>query len=93
METETEQVFTGVVRNIQVLIPLSGIVDVPLLRQKLGKSLNKIENEANTLAQRLGNSKFIAKAPEEVVTKTHNALEEARQHANILRERLQHLHE
>ena len=93
LETETEQVFTGVVRNIQVLIPLSGIVDVPLLRQKLGKSLNKIENEANTLAQRLGNSKFIAKAPEEVVTKTHNALEEARQQANILRERLQHLHE
>ncbi|KFF41268.1 MAG: valyl-tRNA synthetase [Candidatus Atelocyanobacterium thalassa isolate SIO64986] len=93
VEAKTEQVFTGVIRNIQVLIPLSGVVDIVLLRQKLEKNLNKIENEANILTQRLDNSKFILKAPKEVVQGARDALEEAKQQTFILRERLQHLHE
>ncbi len=93
VESKKEQVFTGVVKNIQILIPLSGIVDIALLRQKLEKNLNKIENEANILTKRLSNSKFILKAPATVVQGTKDALEEAKQQTFILRERLQYLHE
>jgi valyl-tRNA synthetase len=86
-----EKVIAGVVGTVQVLIPLDGVVDVATLRAKLEKSLTKVENEAQSLTSRLSNSKFVDKAPTDVVQGVRDALAEAQKQGEILRARLQTL--
>lgn len=86
-----QQTIAGVVGTVQVLIPLSGVVDVSLLRGKLEKDLGKIETEIASLSGRLGNARFVEKAPEQVVQGARDALAEAEKQAEILRDRLARL--
>ncbi|GAB1538674.1 hypothetical protein NUACC21_13370 [Scytonema sp. NUACC21] len=88
---EPEQAIAGVVGTVQVVIPLKGVVDVDALRAKLERSLSKAESEAQSLRGRLSNSKFVDKAPPEVVQGARDALAEAEKQAEILRDRLRGL--
>jgi valyl-tRNA synthetase len=88
---ESRQCIAGVVGTIQVLIPLSGLVDLANLQAKLAKNLGKIENEAKSLEGRLNNPGFVNKAPEAVIAGARAALAESQKQAEILRERLQRL--
>jgi len=85
------KLFAGVVGTVQVLIPLSGIVDVEALRLKLEKDLNKVDRERQSLRQRLSNPNFVEKAPDEVVQGARQALAETEKQATILRQRLARL--
>jgi valyl-tRNA synthetase len=85
------QVIAGVQGTVQVLIPLTGVVDVALLRTKLEKSLAKVEGEINSLKGRLGNPGFVNKAPANVIQEARDSLAEAETQAEILRDRLQRL--
>jgi valyl-tRNA synthetase len=91
LSEDQQQVIAGVVGTIQVLIPLAGVVDVEVLRSKLEKNLNKVENEVKSLQGRLNNEKFVSKAPEEVVQGAKDALAEAQKQQSILQERLARL--
>ncbi|PSF37688.1 valine--tRNA ligase [Aphanothece hegewaldii CCALA 016] len=91
LEEEIKQAIAGVIGTVQALIPLSGIVDISVLRTKLEKNLNKLEGEIKGISDRLNNPNFVDKAPEEVVQKTREALAEAQKQAEILRERLKRL--
>ncbi len=91
LEQQTEQVIAGVVGTIQALIPLSGVVDIAILRAKLEKNLGKIEADIKSLSGRLNNPGFVNKAPEAVVQGARDALAEAEKQAEILRERLKRL--
>ena len=82
------KLFAGVVGTVQVLIPLTGVVDVDALRAKVEKDLGKIEAEAKSLTGRLSNAKFVEKAPAEVVQGARDALAEAEKQAEMLRSRL-----
>jgi valyl-tRNA synthetase len=88
---ESQKVIAGVVGTIEVLIPLTGIVDIDSLRAKLEKSLTKLEGEIKSLSERLNNPNFVNKAPSEVVQNAKDALAEAQKQAEILRERLKRL--
>uniref|UniRef100_UPI0038BD04AE CAAD domain-containing protein n=1 Tax=Dactylococcopsis salina TaxID=292566 RepID=UPI0038BD04AE len=90
-EDKQQQVIAGVVGTVQVLIPLAGLVDVEVLRNKLEKNLDKIEGEIKSLQGRLSNEKFISKAPEEVVQGAKDALAEAEKQQSILKDRLEKL--
>ncbi|MBD0269371.1 MAG: valine--tRNA ligase, partial [Cyanobacteria bacterium Co-bin8] len=83
-----QQLFAGVVGTVQVLIPLTGYVDVEALRAKLEKDLGKVEVEIKALSGRLSNAGFVDKAPAEVVQGARDALAEAQKQAEILQERL-----
>jgi valyl-tRNA synthetase len=82
------KLFAGVVGTIQVLIPLTGVVDVDALKAKLEKDLGKIEGEIQSLSGRLGNSGFVEKAPAAVVQGAREALAEAETQAGRLKSRL-----
>lgn len=82
------QMFAGVVGTVQVLIPLTGVVDVDALKAKLQKDLAKVEGEIKSLSGRLGNASFVEKAPAEVVQGAQDSLAEAEKQAEILRHRL-----
>ncbi|MEM6252754.1 MAG: valine--tRNA ligase [Cyanobacteria bacterium P01_D01_bin.156] len=86
--TDNRQMFAGVFGTVQVLIPLTGLVDVDALKQKLEKSLAKVEGEIKSINGRLSNKGFVSKAPEHVVQEARDSLVEAETQAKLLRERL-----
>lgn len=88
---EIGQAIAGVVGTVEILIPLSGLVDISVLRGKLTKNLAKVEGEIKSLGDRLNNPGFVEKAPAANLEKTRAALEEAQKQAKILQERLKRL--
>jgi valyl-tRNA synthetase len=91
LNEEIGQVIAGVFGTVQILIPLTGIVDIEALHSKLEKNLSKVEGEIESLTSRLNNPNFVNKARPEVVEGAREALAEAQKQAEILRSRLQHL--
>jgi valyl-tRNA synthetase len=85
------QVIAGVTGTIQVLIPLTGLIDVAALQAKLQKKLDKVKQDIKSLTGRLNNSGFVNKAPAEVIQGANNDLAEAQKQAEILQERLDRL--
>ncbi|MBW4484702.1 MAG: valine--tRNA ligase [Tildeniella torsiva UHER 1998/13D] len=83
-----QKLFAGVTGTVQVLIPLSGVVDVEALKAKVEKDLAKVEAEIKSLSGRLSNSGFVDKAPAEVVQGARDSLAEAEAQATILKARL-----
>lgn len=87
LEQEYKQSFAGVEGKVQVLLLLSGLVDIEALRGKLEKKLSKVEGEVKSLTGRLSNEGFVNKAPAEVVQGARDALAEAEKQVEILRDR------
>jgi valyl-tRNA synthetase len=88
---ESEKSIAGVVGTVQVLLSLTGVVDIAASSAKLQKRLSKIEGEINSLKGRLSNAKFVEQAPQDVVQGVRDNLAEAETQAEILRDRLREL--
>ncbi|ABW27622.1 valine--tRNA ligase [Acaryochloris marina] len=91
VEGEVKQTIIGVVGTVQVLLPLSGVVDVEILKAKLNKDLKKAEAEIRSCSGRLNNANFVDQAPPAVVQGARDTLAEAEKQAEILRDRLERL--
>ena len=91
IEENLGQVTAGVYGTVQVIIPLTGIIDIDSLRSKLTKNLAKVEKEIQSLSGRLKNPGFVNNAPAEVIESTQESLAEAQKQAEILQERLKNL--
>jgi valyl-tRNA synthetase len=59
----------GVIRDIQIAIPLEGLLDLDAERGRLLKDLGKVEKEMQTRGRKLSNHSFLDRAPAEVVEK------------------------
>ncbi|MEM8629935.1 MAG: valine--tRNA ligase [Pseudomonadota bacterium] len=55
-------------------LPLEGIIDVGAEKDRLSKSLGKLEKDMGGLRGRVNNPKFVASAPEDVVEETRETL-------------------
>ena len=67
---------TAVVGNMNIFIPLSGLIDIDAEIAKQKKKLEKLKQEENSLNGRLNNKKFVDNAPESVLTQTKERLSE-----------------
>jgi valyl-tRNA synthetase len=56
-----------VVRNIEIFMPLSGLIDIEAEKQRLGKQVEKIEKELASIEAKLNNPNFVNNAKAEVV--------------------------
>jgi valyl-tRNA synthetase len=74
--------------ELQVLLPIEGMVDLEALRGRLQKDLARAEKEIRGLSGRLANPKFAGKAPPEVVAECRANLAEAEAQAELARGRL-----
>ncbi len=63
-----------VVDEATVYLPLADLMDLDAEKARLEKNLEKITKEAGALKGRLGNEKFVAKAPEHVVAEAREQL-------------------
>lgn len=74
-------------------LELAGIVDILAEKARLQKSRDKLQKEIAGLNGRLGNSKFVASAPDDVVESTKEKLAEKSSEAGILSEAIARLDE
>jgi valyl-tRNA synthetase len=81
----------GVSGDLQVLLPIEGLVDLEALRGRLEKDIAKAEKEIKGLVGRLANPNFADKAPPEVVAECKANLAEAEAQAQLARRRLDDL--
>ncbi|RME69135.1 MAG: valine--tRNA ligase, partial [Alphaproteobacteria bacterium] len=80
-----------VVEEATFILPLAGIVDFDAERARLLKAIEKAEKDANSIAARLGNEKFLAKAPPHVVSENRDKLAAHKAEAEKLRAALARL--
>ncbi len=60
---------------VEVFIPMEGLVDVELEGRRLGKALEKVGKEYESLHKKLSNKAFLEKAPQEIVEKEQSRLQ------------------
>ena len=77
--------------DIEVIVPLAGLVDIDAEKARIRKEIGKAEKEVSGIERKLGNEKFLARAPEEVVEEQHRRLAEERQRGKLLAEALEFL--
>jgi valyl-tRNA synthetase len=90
-DAPSEGVASAVLADAQVLLPLAGMIDMDVERQRLTKQLEEAEGEIKQMQGKLANEQFRSKAPAEVVGREESKLEAAQTRANGLRERLAEL--
>ena len=83
-----QRALAAVSGELQVLLPIEGLVDLEALRGRLEKDIAKADKEIKGLAGRLANPNFAGKAPPEVVTECRANLAEAEAQAQLARQRL-----
>ncbi|MFM7362124.1 MAG: class I tRNA ligase family protein, partial [Cyanobium sp.] len=84
----SQRALAGVCGELQVLLPLEGLVDLDALRGRLEKDIAKADKEIAGLSGRLANPNFADKAPQEVVAECRANLAEAEAQAELARGRL-----
>jgi valyl-tRNA synthetase len=77
--------------DVQVLVPLGGLIDVPAETARIKKEIGKCEKEIATLDKKLGNADFLSRAPEEVVAEIRQRLADEKQRMQVLMDALQTL--
>ena len=58
-----------ILENAEVLVPLSGLIDIDKERERIKGELSEVEDDLNATLRKLNNEDFLKKAPEEVVSK------------------------
>ncbi len=62
--------------DIEIFVPLKGLIDVEKEVAKLTRNKEKLEKQANQTRGKLSNEKFLANAPDEIITKENAKLTE-----------------
>ncbi len=81
----------AVVEDIQIFLPLTGLVDLDAEKAKLSKQKEKLEKELLMIQNKLKNEKFISNAKPEVIEKEKDKEEEVQTKLNTVNEVLQGL--
>ncbi len=78
----------GVSGDLEVLLPIEGLVDLDGLRKRLEKDLIKAQKEITSLSKRLDNPSFINKAPEAIILDCKSKLIAAKSQADLVIKRI-----
>ncbi|MCY0875068.1 MAG: valine--tRNA ligase [Firmicutes bacterium] len=66
--TPPDERVTGVLHEVEIFIPLAGLVDIQAEQARLVKERQDLDFEVERLEKKLNNASFVAKAPAAVVT-------------------------
>ncbi len=80
---------TQLVGDMEVLVPMAGLIDKDAESQRLQKEIDKLDKEIVRLEGKLCNEKFISKAPAEVVEKEKEKLSNALSSKEKLKEQIE----
>ena len=86
---EPPRSIASVFATVQLILPLTGVVDIDAFKAKIQKKIDKIDKDIVSTNARLSNSKFVERATPEVVKEAKDSLIESEKQREILLERLQ----
>jgi len=75
--------------DIQIFVPLKGLVDVAAEEERLLKEIGKIAREIETFSKKLENPAFVDRAPADIVAKEREKLAEVTAKKVLLEESLE----
>jgi valyl-tRNA synthetase len=90
-ESEAPAAATGLYGNVEVLVPLAGLIDVSAEQARLEKEIGKLESGLKAVSGKLNNEKFVSNAPEAVVTKERQKQQELQAAADALKAKFEEL--
>ena len=79
-----KQSATQVAGDVEILIPLAGLIDIEEEEKRLDKEINKVEKDVRMFEKKLANEDFVARAPAEVLEKNRIKLQDARDKLQVL---------
>jgi len=77
--------------NLEIYVPLAGLVDLDAERDRLRKEMARSEQEAASILRKLENPNFVAKAPPDVVEKDRARVLELKERKAKLEDHLQRI--
>ncbi len=84
---------TALLGEMKILVPMAGLIDVEAERKRLEKNRARVLSGLGRVQGKLGNDKFLANAPDEVVAKEQAKLEALQREINQFDEQLSRLDE
>jgi valyl-tRNA synthetase len=87
-EDEAPMSATQLVGQMEILVPMAGLINVEAEVTRLEKEIAKAQGEIKRLDGKLGNAKFVSNAPADVVEKEQEKLASAQQSVSKLNEQL-----
>ncbi|WP_347232898.1 hypothetical protein [Pseudomonas aeruginosa] len=84
---------TALVGDMEVLVPMAGLIDKSAELGRLDKEIQRLEGEVKRVGGKLSNEGFVAKAPADVIEKERAKLAEAEQALAKLAEQRQKIAE
>ncbi|MBY5923393.1 valine--tRNA ligase [Ferrimonas balearica] len=78
LEGEAPMSTTQIIGEMELLIPMAGLIDVEAELARIDKQIAKLAQDADRVEKKLSNQGFLAKAPEAVVAKEQAKLDEAK---------------
>jgi len=60
---------SAVVQGLELYLPLEGLIDIEVEKNRLQKEIERLENQLDALQKKLLNRDFVARAPKEVIEK------------------------
>ncbi|BBN60050.1 valine--tRNA ligase [Hydrogenovibrio marinus] len=73
---EAPESAVALVGEMNILIPMAGLIDKEAELERLNKEINRLESDIQRMEGKLSNDSFVAKAPEAVVAKERQKLDE-----------------
>ncbi|MCP4944648.1 MAG: hypothetical protein GY924_22070 [Planctomycetaceae bacterium] len=77
VDSQAPESATSLVGEMQLLIPLAGLIDKQAELARLQKTIQKLEQEVARIMAKLANENFVSRAPAEVVDKEKTKLADA----------------
>jgi valyl-tRNA synthetase len=88
---EAPMAATALAGELEILVPMAGLIDKKAEISRLGKEIAKLENDLFRLRAKLGNAAFVDKAPAAVVSKEQEKLQAQEQALVTLQDQLQRI--
>lgn len=82
------QAATQVAGDVEILLPLAGLVDAAEEVKRLEKEIAKVRKDVDFFRKKLSNQKFVSNAPEHVLDKDRSKLKDAEEKMDILQQSL-----
>ncbi len=80
-----KQASTQVAGDVEVLLPLAGLIDVAEERARLNKEIEKVQKDVDFFTKKLSNKSFVDNAPAQVLEKDRAKLSAANEKMQILK--------
>ncbi|MDY0190001.1 MAG: valine--tRNA ligase [Desulfuromonas sp.] len=83
--TQPEQIAKQVCGEVEILLPLAGLINVEEEEKRLDKEIAKVQKDVDMFTKKLSNEKFVANAPAQVLEKDRGKLAAAQEKLTVLK--------